>query len=115
MRGLLDRVIAKTGEAWWPEDIYAAVTVGKAAMWVSDDPQGVMVAYAGKEDWSGDTVLHVWIVACERMEGLQDEAYKVLSDAAMRVGAKKLVMESPRGGWQREGWKVQRYIYERSL
>ena len=115
VKPLLDSVIAKTGEAWWPEDVYAAVSSGKAAMWVSDSPEGVLVAYPEKEGWSGETVLHVWVCACESMSGIVCEAYKVLTDAALKVGAKKLVMESPRKGWQREGWNVQRYIYERSL
>ena len=112
---LLERCIAKTDEPWWPEDVYASVANGKSAMWVSDDPAGVLVAYPDREEWTQDMVLHVWIVACDDMAALEHEAYTVLAEAARKIGAKKLVMDSPRTGWQRNGWAVRRYTYERSL
>ena len=111
---LIGRVIEKTGEPWWPEDVYAAVSSGKAAMWVSDEPPGVMVAYADKEAWSQDPTLHVWVMACDDMAMLEREGYVVLEDAARRIGAKKLVMDSPRPGWQRRGWRVSKFNYERA-
>lgn len=115
VRGLIERVIVRLNEQYLPEDVYAAVKGGAAAMWVADDPQGVLVAYQDKAAWSGEPVLHVWICVCDDSEPLQDEAYKVLEDAARRIGAKRIVMESPRPGWQKRGWTVARYKYERQL
>jgi hypothetical protein len=116
VRPLLEIVIAKTGEQWIAEDVYAAVSNSRALMHVSDKPAGVMVSYPDKEAWSGDQVLHVWALWCvDGMEALQDEAYAILTDVAKRVGAKRVLMESPRAGWQRVGWQVKKYIYEREV
>jgi hypothetical protein len=116
VKPLIDIVIAKTDEPWWAEDVYAAVTSGRALMHVSDKPAGVMVCYPDKEVWTAEPVLHVWALWCvDGMETLQDEAYAILNDVAKRVGTKKIVMESPRGGWQKVGWKVKKYIYEREV
>jgi hypothetical protein len=114
VRPLLEKVIAKTREPWWPEDVYAAVTNGKAAMWVCDEPEGVLVAYQDVESWSGDKLLHVWVCYCVGgMESMGEQAYRVLDEAKQRVGAKAIVMDSPRPGWQKAGWRIKRIIYER--
>jgi hypothetical protein len=49
------------------------------------------------------------------MQAIVDEANEFLDAAAQRIGAQKLVMESPRPGWQRKGWKIREYQYERQV
>jgi hypothetical protein len=114
VKPLVEAVIAKTNEPWWPEDVYASVVAGRAAMWVNDEPEGVLVAYPEAEAWTGDKVLHVWVCHCVGgMEQLNDEIMAILEAARQRIGAKSIVMDSPRPGWQKAGWRVKRYIYER--
>lgn len=114
VKPLIEAVIAKTDEKWWPEDIYAAVKNQTAAMFVSDDPEGVLVAYQGQEAWTGDTVLHIWVCHCKQgMEMLWDEGWQMVEKMKERIGAKYVVMDSPRPGWQKLGWEITRYIYKR--
>ena len=110
----MEQVKDKTGEAWIAEDIYSAVSTGKAAMYVSDVPEGVIVLYPDKEAWSGETVLFVWLVYCKAMDQMQDECYALLEQLRQNVGATKIVMHG-RPGWQKFGWKVKQVIYERTL
>jgi hypothetical protein len=116
VKPLIEAVIAKTNEPWWPEDVYAAVKSGTAGMFVSDEPEGVLVVYPDTEAWTGDKLLHVWI--CHAVGGMQvlwPEADKILQGMAQKIGAKALSFHSPRPGWQKTGWKVKEYIYERGV
>lgn len=116
VRPLIEKCIAKTGEQWWPEDVYANVSNGKAAMYVCDEPEGVMVCYPDREHWTGEIVLHVWALwSVGGMAQLADEAYALLGDLAKKCGATRLRMDSPRQGWQKAGWQVKKYIYEREV
>ena len=114
VRPLVEQVKAKTGEAWLAEDIYSAVSTGKAAMYVSDDPEGVIVLHPSADEWSGDKTLFVWLVYCKAMDQMQDECYALLEQLRQNVGATKIVMHG-RPGWQKFGWKVKQVIYERTL
>jgi hypothetical protein len=115
VRLLIQRVIDKTGEPWWPEDVYAAVSAGRALMWVCDEPPGVMVAYPDRAVWTQEPTLHIWVMACDDMAMLTAEGYKVLHETAHKLGARMLTMDSPREGWQRKGWRVAKYKYEREV
>ena len=113
---LVEAVRAKTNEEWLSEDVYVAVATGKAAMYVLDDPQGVLVCYPEKDAWSGDPMLHIWIVYCiGGMEQFIDEAMQLLNKLAGNISAKTMVMHSPRAGWQKAGWTVKEYVYEREV
>lgn len=115
VRPLLDEVRRKRGSEWWPEDVYAAVTNGKAAMFVSDEPEGVICCYPDKEAWTQEMTLFIWLVYCVNgMERLQDEANALLNQMAKNIGAKKIVMDG-RLGWQKRGWAIKSCIYEREV
>lgn len=109
----LEKVKAKTKEGWLVEDVYAAVSAGRAAMYVVDEPESVLVVYETTEGWTGEKLLHVWIVYSEDMIQYEQRAYTLLEQLRQKIGARSVVMESPRKGWAKHGWKVKRYIYER--
>jgi hypothetical protein len=116
VRPLVEAVRAKTSADWYAEDVYAAVASGRAAMCVLDDPQGVMVAYPDQDAWTKEPYVHVWVCHCVGgMEQFQAEAMAVLRDYAAKFNAKRLVMHSPRPGWQKAGWNIKEYVYEVTL
>jgi hypothetical protein len=116
VKPLLEKIQAKTGADWYVEDVYAAVLSRRAAMAVLDEPEGVMVAYPETDTWTKEPYVHVWICYCVGgMEQFQADAMKVLSDYAATFKAKRLVMHSPRPGWQKAGWRIKEYVYEVTL
>lgn len=116
VRPLIQAVRDKTAADWYVEDVYAAVSSGRAAMAVLDEPEGVMVAYPDSDSWTKEPFVHVWICYCVGgMEQFQADAMKVLRDYAATFKAKRLVMHSPRPGWQKAGWRIKEYVYEVSL
>jgi hypothetical protein len=116
VRPLIEKVRAKTKQEWLVEDIYAAVSTGRAAMCVLDEPEGVMVAYPEADAWSKEPYIHVWVCYCvSGMAQFQEDAMKVLRDYAAKFNAKKIVMHSPRTGWQKVGWRVKEYVYEQEV
>ena len=113
VKPLVEAVKQKNGYDWFVEDVYGAVAYGKAAMYVNDEPEGVLVVYPDKEVWTNEPVLFVWIVYCrDGMEQMQAQTYAFLDDLKTKIGATKLVMDG-RPGWQKCGWRVKRIFYER--
>lgn len=112
-RPLLEDVKAKGDHPWLVEDIYAAIVGGKAAMFVSDEPEGVIVVHPEKDIWSGEVSLFVWAAHCVGgLERIETETYALLDDLKSKVGATKIVMHG-RPGWQKRGWKIKQVIFER--
>jgi hypothetical protein len=115
VKPLVDEVRRKRDSQWWVEDVYAAVSTGKAAMYVSDDPEGVIVLYPDKEAWTNEVTLFIWLVWCrDGMVRIQDEANALIDRLAKNIGAKKVVMDGRRG-WEKHGWTIRNCTYEREV
>jgi hypothetical protein len=89
------------------------VSSGKAAMYVCDEPEAVLVVHLDRESWTGDVVVHVWLCHCVgALDQMQDETYALLDELKAKAGATRIVMDG-RVGWQKRGWKIRKIIYER--
>lgn len=113
MRPMLEEVKQKGEQTWLVEDVYAAVATGRAMMFVSDEPEGVIVVHGDKDQWSGEASIFVWAAHCVGgLDRIETETLALLDDLKAKAGASKIVMHG-RPGWQKRGWKVKQIIYER--
>ena len=101
--GLVD-CAGKTQERWLPEDVYLSIKNGNAFLYAiehSGDEIGFTVL-CQHNDSSGPT-LFVWVMWVEPGAGvpLQDKINQALDDKAREIGSKRVRMQSPLKGWQR--------------
>lgn len=103
----LEIVLRHSAEDWIPEDVWSALTGGKAHLFMSDDGSFVVVTY-------GDTNMHVWCAY-----GNLDAHEPEVCELARLAGKKKLTFASPRKGWERRlknrGWKPVQVFFEKDL
>lgn len=110
---LIEEVKAKHGYAWLVEEVFAAVVSGRASMYVSDEPAGVLVVHPEQDQWSGEVSLFVWLCHCVGgLDRIEAETYALLDELKTKIGASKIVMHG-RPGWQKRGWTIKQIIYER--
>jgi hypothetical protein len=109
VRAGLDALIAKCNESWHPSDVYAAIHSGRAFLYQIADG---FVVLQMQQTW-GRTELFVWILyAPHDMKPRREEVFTELQQMARRMGARAIVMKSPRKGWERVGFKVKEITYE---
>ena len=110
----LEQIIAKTSPSWIPEDVYAELKSGAAALFTVDDHNAFLVAKR-INDYDGQ-VLFIWAIwgpneFADSYREVQDELAKI----ARSLGCSAMRMTSPRRGWRRAGWTERETIYEVKL
>lgn len=116
--GLLS-IIGICRERWEPEDVWTAVMAGNAFVWrvvVNGDDIGFLVLR--REVDTDGPVLFIWCLWTEpnALVEWQRDLIARLDELAQRMGAKRIRMESSRGGWRGlEYFDAVRTIYEREV
>lgn len=111
VRPRLERVIAKNNETGWiPEDIYTSVRTGASALATIGQDDGIIVMQ--KQVRAMGPVLFVWVLEGEGLDAMQVQLFDELRKIARAMGARKIIQNSPRKGWERVGFKATQVIYE---
>ena len=116
--GLLE-VIGRCKERYEPEDVWTAVMAGNAFVWrvvVRGDDIGFLVLR--REMDTDGPALFVWALWTEpnALVEWQRELISRLDELAQRMGAKRIRMESSRGGWRGlDYFDPVRTIFERGV
>lgn len=111
----LEQVRALCDEAWRVEDVYAACVNGGAFLYTARD--GFVILQPLKDDYRGDTYLHIWIAWGDGRDMVDRYAREIDRIAAMNQ-YERITFSSPRKGWERhvpEGWAVKKVVYEREV
>lgn len=109
------RLMERNKELNTPEDLYEAVSTGKAQLFVA--PDGFVIWSIRQCPRTKDLTFWVWVAwgnGGNMIHRYEPELVKL----AELAGAKKMAFSSPRKGYQRaldEQWSVARVEYERSL
>jgi hypothetical protein len=100
IRPAIERLIQKGGAAFRAEDVYAAVVTGSAHLYTG--ATGFVVVQPDKDKITGSGNVARFQPAIDRL--------------AIENGYHKLVMSSPRKGWERvKGWRKVTTLFERDL
>ena len=97
--------VAKHGDHWIPEDIYAVVKTGNANLHI-----GYSNGYAGfiisqqVQAYDGP-VLHIWAAYSEK-ENLLESGMVHFREWAKNINARRITFDSPRKGWKKVGEKL---------
>lgn len=89
-------------EDWIAEDVYAEVRFGGAAMHVvteGDQFLGFLALQVKEAEFSGKTILHVWLAYNAGSVDVISEGEQLIRDTAKRINASKITFGSPRKGW----------------
>jgi len=115
IRPWCERVITKTGDRCLPDDVYAEVRAGQAALYLiteGDDELGFVVCRRVMDP--DGPVLFIWQMFAE-IGTSKDDLMECLGELATGIGAVRVRAYSPRGGLM-DGWaKLVMHIYEREL
>lgn len=114
VRPLIERSNTKWGERNTPEELYHALRLNLAALYVADD--GVVIAQKVVE-LDGSTTCFVWLVVGNLAER-REEMQQALEGLAQLIGAVRLRMASPSPAWGRASggyWAVHQVVYEHKL
>jgi hypothetical protein len=113
IRPVIERLIQKGNGAFRAEDVYAAVVTGSAHLYTGET--GFIVVQPDKDKITGEAALLIWI-ACASGTGNITRFQPAIDQLAIENGYHKLVMSSPRKGWERvEGWRKVTTLFERDL
>lgn len=112
--GLLE-VSERTEPTWIPEDVYAELKSGSAALLTINGDAGFCVVKR-LVDYDGPS-LFLWAMwGPGELAPLYDEIMAALDGFARQAECKRIRMMSPRKGWRRvNGWRERDTVYERSL
>jgi len=110
VRNGLDVVLERTNEKWIPEDIYHAIKSNNAQLFLIDN--GFLVLKHYKNEFTNESILHIWIAYHKTNEDLAEELHGNLRKIADNVGAKTITFNSPRRWERRSGYKVRSINYE---
>lgn len=100
---------------WRPEDVYAKCVNGSAHLYTA--PEGFVVLEKRTNAYTLEVELLVWIAYGEG-PGLMEKYQQQIEDIGRGVGAARLVMYSPRRGFEKRadmGWEFETAIYRRPL
>jgi hypothetical protein len=106
--GLAD-IKEKRSPSWRPEDVYAACLSGKAFLYVADCCGCFVVLQEKQDAHSLRRDLLVWIGY--GFDDAQGAHVHELLELARKIEAKRLVMISPRKGFERTGWTIDTTTY----
>lgn len=100
------------GVDWTPADVYTALTNGSAYLYVigQEDGFAIVQRHMGKDG----PVLFVWALY-GALAAIEDDVLAAIDSVARSIGAAVVRMHSPRKGWQRHGFHVKQYVYEREV
>jgi hypothetical protein len=117
IRPLLERFSGRFTTDWKPEDVYADCVHGKAFLYTAIEDRGFMVVKEFENRFTGEPLLHVWILCMEEdtPHGAIAKYMPALHDLARQYGYKKVTMESPRRAWAKHPqWRegMTTYTYE---
>lgn len=120
--GDLRAVKAKCQEDWFVEDIWTALVNQRAVLGLINDAgkrRGFIVWEFVFDPFSIAPVLNVWVAVGLGMLPDFDWAVAQMDAVALRGGATKVRMTSPRKGWDRSGFDKYftpaRTVWERNL
>lgn len=99
LRAGLLRMIEKTGAKYRPEDVYSRLVTGTAWAYAIDEDGALVLTQEYDHD---GLVLFVWAMFGQNVAERKDEVYAELEQLARAVKAKRIRMQSPREGWERE-------------
>lgn len=99
-------------DTWLVEDVYAEIKAGKAVLYVVDG--GCCVVQPGKDPWTSEPYLHVWIAYCG-IHGAIDTYLPELDQIARNAGFKSLTLRSKRRGFAKAGFEEKTTMFERRL
>ncbi len=101
-------VAAKTGGRFRPEDVYVRLRTSTAWAYAlrdaNEDDIGFLIV---TQEYDPDgLVLFVWILwaPSHEIRGRENEMYQEFERIAVACKAKRIRMQSPRRGWEREGF-----------
>ena len=102
LRAGLLHCIQKTASRYRPEDVYLRLRTDTAWVYALDERQGFAVLT--KEFDPDGLVLFVWILFAEpnTLSERKGEVYAEFERIARECKAKRIRMQSPRKGWERE-------------
>ena len=101
-----------------PEDIYAAVLMQKAILWVA--PEGFVISTQEQDQFNGDMTFLVWVAwAKKRGDNCAIKYYDFFASNAKEAGFKKIEVRSPITAIEKylisEGWQKDNVIFTREL
>ena len=96
---------------WIPEDIYHSCKSGASQLWIA--AEGFVILQIMTNEFTGAKELLVWIAVGEGF--VQDKYLPQIEQIARSVGAKTVKMESPRLGFARKGWDIEKVTYSREV
>ena len=105
--GLLQVKALTPAPLWGPEDIYHACMAGTAAVYTDPDgpPSDFVILQPGINPYTAEVELTVWIAYSLDPEASSKHLDDILR-LARGIGAKRLIMQSPRKGFSRSRlWK----------
>lgn len=113
IRPAIDQMIQKSGAVFRAEDVYAAVVTGSAHLYTG--ATGFVVVQKDIDKITGEAQLLIWI-ACASGAGNVTRFQPAIDQLALQNGYRKLIMSSPRKGWERvKGWRKVTTLFERVL
>ena len=108
----LERMCERMDTGWRPEDVYADCKHGVAWLYLAEGDEGFMVVREHINMHSAERSMYVWVMYAYEGENAIDRYMPDLDKLARENGYTKVIMDSPRRGWQRkEGWKEQMTTY----
>lgn len=95
----LQRILARSDDTWWPEDVYTQIKCGNYHLHLVEDSQGFVILQPIK----GWDCLELFVFAAYIPPGgdVMDAAFSEVKQLAHQMGAKRIKFNSKRGGWQK--------------
>jgi hypothetical protein len=106
----LEVVRRRTDEKWLDEDVYFELKSGAAQLFVMDT--GFFIVNAMKNQWTQESVLHLWIAYNDTIDDVSCETHSKLRELAHNIGTNKITFTSPRRWDRRSGARIVSYNYE---
>ena len=112
LRAGILKCIEKTRSRYRPEDVYTRLVTNTAWCYAVD---GGALVLTQEYDHDG-LVIFVWCLFGESIAEQKDEIYAELEKLGREAKAKRIRMQSPREGWERERFFDRvAVVYEREL
>ena len=113
IRAGLERILDEVGADWRPEDVYAELKAGRAALFfVGDD--GFIVLQRGTT-LDGRNEMFVLAVEGAGMLKHYPAVYEELEDLARKAGCSRLRHVSKHSQWEGRFWTLTGHVYEHEV
>lgn len=109
------RIIRKTNDDWFPEDVYTEIRTGAATLYLiyaNHERVGFLVTQIWPGYHAGPRlfVRALWGEP-HALAPIENELMLAIANLAKESGCRAIRMNSPRR-WDTRGWKLKQYIYE---